>query len=69
MFQDIFKRKRESRGSNFGYCGRQGGVLGAIPGDWRNRLVLWGGESEEMRADPVEISHVDPFKLLVPRQS
>lgn len=27
--------------------------------------MLWGGEGKELGTDPVEISHVDSFELLV----
>jgi hypothetical protein len=51
--------------ANFGDGGGESVVLGGVHGNRRNGLVLRGGESKEVGGDPVEVTHVNSFKLLI----
>jgi hypothetical protein len=63
--EDIFEWERQLGRANFGDGGGESVVLGGVHRNGRNRLMLRRGESKEVGGDPVEVTHVDSFKLLI----
>ena len=66
MNKHVLEWKRQFRGANFGDTGGKRIILGGVRGDGFDRLVLRGGESEEVGCNPVEVTHINTFKFLIP---
>jgi hypothetical protein len=63
--EDILERKRKLGRADFGDGRRKFIIFGGIHRDGRNRLLLRRGEGEEVRCDPIEITHVDSLEFLI----
>jgi hypothetical protein len=67
--EDIPERKRKLGRADLGDGGRKGIVLGGVHRNGCNGLLLRRGEGEEVRGHPVEVTHVDSLKLLIPERT
>lgn len=65
MNEDILERKRKLGRADFGYGRWEFIIFGSIHRDGRNGLLLRRGEGEEVRCDPIEVTHVDSLELLI----
>lgn len=65
MDENVLEWKRKLGRADFGDGGGESVVLGSVHGNGRNGLVLRRGESKEVGCHPIEVTHVDSFKLLI----